>query len=1061
MKKTILFVLSLLLVNMAMAQMKVTGRVTASEDGSPIPYANILVKGVTGVGATTDLDGKYTFASISKDAVLVITYIGYTTKEIPVDGRAVINIALSADALNLEEIMIVAYGTSTKGTFTGAASVVKGDAIKDVPTLSFENALNGKVAGVQISSNSGQAGSTSSIRVRGIGSMNASNEPLYVIDGVPVVSGNVSNMGNYTSNNIMSTINPGDIESITILKDAAASSLYGSRAANGVIMITTKRGKMGRTNINFKASVGITPSFATDNYEAAGTQQQVEMYYENFWNADVYAYGKTPAVASATALAQLNKRFNKHGYTFTAPDNTVKSLTIGGNRAGTFYDWESQLLRTAVYQSYDLSVSGATDASNYYTSLSYTKEMGRSVINGFDRITGRVNLTQKVGKYVDFTTNINIAKSGKTGFNDSRSTGNNYFLQSRNLLWGLYWPTDYLTGADWTLRYGSYAYNAIYYNKEWENSSNTLRISANEAITVKLMPGLVFKSIFSYDNSQTLDHIYYSANHFTGSGVGGSVSEMSSNNNKLVSSSTLNYNKEIAKKHNIAVLVGWEAESNKFDFQRASGTSLPTSSLHTVATAGKLDATAYYSGNSMLSILSRAEYNYDNKYYVSGSYRRDGSSKLGPASRWGDFWSVAGSWRIDKEEFMKSIGYISSLKLRGSYGINGTLPSNNYGWRSLSTYTNKYMELPGGSVSSIADANLSWETSYSSNIALEFGLLDQRITGTVEYYNRDSKNLLQDVPISNVTGFYSTLQNIGEINNNGVEIDISGDIIRTKDLTWSVGITASTIKSTVTKLYSGEDGIAQPIIWYDPTGDDARAKFIYKEGQSTLALYGLEWAGVENATGKNLWFMNNTNTPTPTTIDLSGTKKIPAQIGGRATTYRYQDATEVIIGNVNPKLFGGFTTDLNWKGLSVSLGFTYKLGGNTYDGAGRDIADDGYYWERIMSQNQYDNRWTPEHMDATLPQRMATDMEDVNQVSSRHMHKAEYLRLKNMTIGYTIPKSIMNKVKISSARIYFNGSNLWTLAAYNVYDPEVNAYGSRGWEMPIGKTYTFGVEFNF
>ncbi|MBP1672163.1 MAG: NB-Dependent Receptor Plug [Bacteroidetes bacterium] len=323
MKKSILIVLSVLLVTIGMAQTRVTGKVTSSDDGSPVPYATIQVKGVSGVGATTDLDGKFILPNVSGNATLIISYIGYRTQEVPVNGRAIVDVIMTADATNLDEVMVVAYGTSTKGTFTGAASVVKSDAIKDVPTLSFENAMNGKVAGVQISANSGQAGSTSSIRVRGIGSMNASNEPLYVVDGVPVVSGNVSNMGNYTSNNVMSTINPSDIESVTILKDAAASSLYGSRAANGVIVITTKRGKMGKTNINFKASVGITPSFATDNYEAASTEQQVEMYYENFWNADVYAYGKTPAVASATALAQLNKRFNKHGYTFTAPDNTI------------------------------------------------------------------------------------------------------------------------------------------------------------------------------------------------------------------------------------------------------------------------------------------------------------------------------------------------------------------------------------------------------------------------------------------------------------------------------------------------------------------------------------------------------------------------------------------------------------------------------------------------------------------------------------------------------------------------------------------------------------------
>ena len=1045
MKKSILIVLSILLVNIGWAQTRVTGTVTSSDDGSPVPYATILVKGVRGAGANTDLDGKYTLTNVPADAVLVFSYIGYRTQEVPVGGRSVVNVILAPDALALDEVMVVAYGTATKGTFTGAASVVKSEAIRDVPTLSFENAMNGKVAGVQISTSSGQAGSTSSIRVRGVGSMNASNEPLYVVDGVPIVSGNSSQLSGYiyTSSNLMSTINPSDIESITILKDAAASSLYGSRAANGVVVITTKRGKLGGAKINFKASVGITPSFATDNYEVASTEQQVEMYYENFWNADYYYNGKSEAVASANALKQLNNRFNKHGYTFTAPDNTVKSLTIGGNRAGTYYDWEKVLFRTAVYQSYDLSVSGATESSNYYTSLSYTKDMGRSVINDYNRITGRVNLSQKIGKYVEFTTNINIANSNKNGFNDSRSTGSNYFLQHRNLFWGLYWPTDYLTDAPWTARYGSYAYNPLYYNNEWENNSNTFRLSANEALTIKILPELTFKSVISYDNSQTFDHLYYSAYHFNGSNDKGSVTEMSTNSQKLVSSTTLNFSKEIFKNHNLGILLGWEAEKNDTDFQRASGTNLGTSAVHTVAVAGTLDANSYYSGNSMLSLLSRAEYNYNNKYYLSGSFRRDGSSKLGPENRWGNFWSIAGSWRIDKENFMKNIEFISSLRLRGSYGVNGTLPSSNFGWMNLTYYSNKYMKGPGAGISNIADRNLTWETSYTYNAALEFGLFDQRLTGTIEYFNRDSKDLLQDLPISMTTGIGSTLKNIGEINNKGIEIELNGEIIKKEDFSWNFGITASNIKSSVTKLYGGQD-----IIWYDPTGSDARAKFIYREGESTLSLYGLEWAGVEDETGKNVWYLNNDKTPSTT-------------VNGRPATYKYTDASEVILGSIHPKLFGGINTDLRWKGLTIALNFSYKLGGYTYDGAGRDVTDDGYYWERVVSKDQYENRWTPENKTAKYPQRVAIDMEDVNQKSSRHMHNADYLRLKSITFGYDIPKNIINKIKISSARVYFNGLNLWTLAAYKVYDPEVNEYGTRGWELPIGKTYTFGVEFSF
>ncbi|HCT94276.1 MAG: SusC/RagA family TonB-linked outer membrane protein [Bacteroidetes bacterium GWE2_39_28] len=1047
MKKSILIVLALLLVNMAMAQMKVTGTITSSEDGSPIPYATILVKGVRGAGAVTDLDGKYSIDNVQADAILQFSYIGFTTQEIPVNGRAVINVVMAPDATSLDEVMVVAYGTATKGTFTGAASVVKNDAIKDVPNLSFESALSGKVAGMQITTLSGQAGSTSSIRIRGIGSMNASNEPLYVVDGVPVVSGSAGQMSGqiYSTSNVMSTINPADIESITVLKDAAASSLYGSRAANGVVMITTKRGKQGKPVINFKASLGITPDWATENYDAATTEQQIEMYYENFWNAGVYYQNKTVAAASTEAIRQLNNRFNKHGYIFSAPDNTVNSLTVTGDRAGQYYDWESQLFRTAVYQTYDLSVSGATDVSNYYTSLSYSKEQGRITLNDFDRVTGRINMTQKVGKFVEFTTNVNVAKSSKKGYNDTRALGNNYFLQSRNLMWGMYWPTNYQTGEPWTIRYGSYAYNPLYYDNEWDNNSTTLRISANEAITLKLLPELTVKSIISFDNAQTLDHLYYSPIHFSGSSAKGIVREMSTNVNKLVSSSTINYNKTFAQKHTLGLLAGWEAEKNNTDYQRAEGSDLPTGALQTVATAGVLTASAYNWGNTMMSLLSRVEYNYDNKYYVSGSFRRDGSSRLGPAVRWGNFWSLAGSWRIDREEFMKNIDFISSLRLRGSYGVNGTLPSSNFGWRSLATYGNKYMEQPGGGVSTIADANLSWETSYTSNLALEFGILDQRITGTVEVFNRDSKDLLQDVPISRVTGFSSTLKNIGEINNKGIEIELSGEIIKGKEVSWNAGITASHITSKVTKLYGGQN-----IIWFEPTGGDSRIKFMYQEGQSTLAVYGREWAGVDRETGKNVWYMNNENTTSQ-----------PTTVNGRPATFRYQDASEKILGDIHPKLFGGFNTDVNWKGFTLALNFTYKLGGYTYDAAGRDVIDDGYYWERIMSKYQYENRWTPENKDAKLPQRVAVDFEDVNQKSSRHMYKADYLRLKTVTLGYNIPKNIVNKINVSSARVFFNGMNLWTLAAHKVYDPEVNEYGSRGWETPIGKTYTFGVELSF
>ncbi len=1048
MKKFMLIVLTVLLCNIAFAQTKVTGKVTSSADGSPIPFASVVVKG-TMVGVATLENGNYTLDNVPANATLIFSSIGFVDQEIAIGGRAVVNCALAPDSEALDEVMIVAYGTAKKGTYTGAASVVKQDAIKDMPSVSFEQALGGKVAGMQVTTTSGQAGSSSAIRIRGIGSMNASNEPLYVIDGVPVISGDSGQMGDYlyTTNNVMASLNPSDIASITVLKDAAASALYGSRAANGVILVNTKRGIEGKPTVSFKASVGITPSWATDNYETASVQENVNMLYMVFHDYRT-SNGRTEADANAYALRQLNSKWNQFGYDFTTNgtglyDNVnIKGRTDGvENHDGIYFNWDDAYFRTAVYQTYDVSVSGGTDKTNYYTSLSYTKDQGRVYVNEFDRISGRVNVSQKVGKAIEFTTNVAVSSTDKSGYNDTRSTTGNYFMQTRNLLWPVYWPTDYKTGDPWTARYASLAQNMLYYNDYWDNSSKTLKLSVSETLGIKFTDWLNLRSIFSYDDTRVRDHVYYSAEHFNGSSVNGSVTEMSTNYTKLVSSTTLNFNKEFGKS-NVSALVGFEAERNNTDFMRASGEDLPVSALQTVATAGTLDANAYYWGNSMVSILSRAEYNYDNKYYASASYRRDGSSRLGAASRWGNFWSVAGSWRISNEEFMKSQDVISNLRLRASYGVNGTLPSSNYGWRSLAGYSYKYMESPGGALINAADSNLSWETSYTSNVALEFGLFDNRLTGTVEYFNRDSKDLLQDVPISYITGFSSTLQNVGEINNHGVEIEIGGDIIKTSKFRWSASVNASFLKSTVTKLYDGQD-----IIWTDPTGGDARAYYIYREGESTLAFWGREWAGVDSKNGANIWYSNNDNADY--TID------------GRNVVYDFNDADETIIGNANPIAFGGINTDVEWNGISLGLNFNYKIGGDLMDGASRDVADDGYYWNRIRSAYYYNNMWTETNTSGTQPKIRGTDLEDSIERSSRHLWNASYLRLKTITLAYKIPTNVVKKVGLSGARVYFNGGNLLTFSKYKIADPEVNEYGTRGWETPIGKTYTFGIELNF
>lgn len=1056
-KKSILFLIGFLLFAFTTyAQKTIRGKVVDAADGKGIPGVNLFVKG-TNVNATTQPDGTYTINVPSNGTTLVVSFIGYEVQELSIGNQTTINVNLTSTEQNLDAVMIVAYGTAKKGTYTGSASVVNPEKIKELPNTSFQNGLVGRVSGVQVTAASGQAGSTPSIRIRGTGSINASNEPLYVVDGVPVISGGAGQMSDYTlaTNNVMNTINPSDIESITVLKDAAAASLYGSRAANGVILINTKRGKTGKPKVEFRTSLGLTPTWATDNYETASVQDQIQMLYRIFHDVRT-STGQNDAAGNANALTQLNNRFNRHGYRFTT-DGTgldakvnILGMTDGiVNREGTYFDWEDALFRTAKYQTNDLAVSGGDENTKYYSSFSYTKDQSRIEVNDFNRFSGRINLSQKIGKFLEVGSNVSFTRSAQSGYNDTRNTGSNSYMQTRNLLWPLYWPTDYKTGEPFTARFGSLAQNNIYYDNLWNNESITKRIIANQYLQANVLAGLTLKTVFSYDNSQVSDHIYYNALHYNGQTNNGSVNEITTNYNKLVSSTTANYTKQFGS-HTIGILAGFEAEKNVTDFQRATGVDLGNSELESVSTAGTVSSNAYNWGNAIVSGLSRVEYNYKQKYFLAGSYRKDGSSKLGTENRWSDFWSVSGSWIVSNEDFMKKLSFFDNFRIRASYGTNGTLPDNNFEWRELTSYSNKYLGQPAGLYASLYNPTLTWESSKSTNLAVEFGLF-KRLTGTIEYFNRNTESLLLDVPISMTTGFSGNLRNIGEINNRGLELELNANIISNKDFKWSAGVNATFLRSKVKKLYRPNGAaVGNDIIWNDPTGNDARAQFLYTEGKPMLSFYGFEWAGVNETNGRNVWYVNGA---TPTTGDFL--------YNGRGATYNYNAANRIIIGDGTPDVLGGFNTDFEYKGISLSLLFNYKIGGQIYDGAYKDVADDGYYWERIRAQSYFENMWTPTNTSGTLPKLDGNDLTDPMQYSTRQLHSATFLRLKNVLLAYRLPNQLVSKVGASSARIYFNGSNLLTFAKYKEADPEVGNYSTRGWETPFGKTYTFGLEFSF
>ena len=1057
-RKFILSLFGLLLfATFSYAQKVIKGKVTDAANSSGIPGVSVMLKGANGVGASTQPDGTYTINVPNTGTTLVFSYLGFSTKEVVIGNRSEINVTLESKQQELNEIIVVAYGTAKRSTYTGSAGTLSADKTKEMPVTTFQNALTGRLSGVQVTNSSGQAGSTPSIRIRGIGSINASNEPLYVIDGVPVMSGNAGQMSDYTlaTVNVMNTINPADIETITVLKDAAASSLYGSRAANGVVLITTKRGKTGEPKIEFRTSLGLTPSWATDNYETANVQQQVDMLYRIFHDYRT-SNGQSETVANTYALTQLNNKFNRHGYKFTkngtglAENVNILGMTDGmENREGKYYDWDEALFRTAQYQTNDLAVSGGTDATKYYSSFSYTKDQGRVNINDFGRFSGRINLSQKIGKYLEVGTNVNFTRSSQTGFNDTRNTGSNYFMQTRNLLWPLYWPTDYKTGQPFTARYGSLAQNNVYYDNLWSNETITKRIIANQYLQANILNGLALKTVLSYDNSQVSDHVYNNALHYNGQSSNGSVNEMTTNYNKLVSSSTANYTKQFGL-NGLNILAGFETENNLTDFQRATGVDLGNSELQSVSTAGTVSSNAYNWGNSMMSVLSRVEYNYNQRYFLSGSFRRDGSSKLSPTTRWGTFWSVAGSWNIKEEGFLKDQTIVDNLRLRASYGTNGTLPGSDFGWRELTSYTVKYLGQPAGLLSTLSNPGLNWETNYSTNIGLEFGLF-KNFTGTVEYFNRDTKNLLLNVPISMTTGFGSTLRNIGEVNNKGFELELSAKILEQNGFKWSAGVNASFIKSKVTKLYVPDGATkSNDIIWNDPTGGDARAQFLYQEGKSMLSFYGFEWGGVQQTTGKNIYYKNGA---------AADAKDFVHE--GRPATNDFGKANRVIIGDGTPDVYGGLNTDLSYKNFSLGLVFNYKIGGDIYDGAYKDVADDGYYWERIRAKSVYDNMWTTQNTSGTIPKLDGNDLTDPMQYSSRQLHNASFVRLKNVVFAYKLPANLLSKIGVSNARVYFNGTNLLTFSKYKEADPEVGNYSTRGWETPFGKTYTFGLDFSF
>lgn len=1017
--KILLAILISLCYQPLLAQNKeIKGIVTSAEDGEPLIGATISVKGNEAQGVVTDIEGKYILQIPNSDCTLVVAYLGMKTQELKAPSSGILNISLEAESMNLDEVVVTGYGNFSKSSFTGSANTLRADMMKNVPVMTVEQKLQGMTTGVNITSSSGQPGANQSIRIRGMGSFNASQEPLFVIDGVPVTSGSLSTGGadaaymNNSKTNIMSTLNPSDIENITVIKDAAAASLYGSRAANGVILITTKQGKAGRTQVSLNIAGGFSDA-AVDFRPTLSGDQRYELLYEGLYN---YALDKQMKSPSEYAGQEIGKYayVPELGYT----------------------DWRKELLRTAIHQNYEASVSGGNERTTFYASLGYNSQEGLAKNSSLDRYSARLNMSQKVGKYGEVGANVMFTQMNQE-MNEERGSSINPFLDVAMLM------NPSMTVRD---KDGNYvgAYPGTTLNPLRDiltdyNRTRMTRMFSTGYASIEPLKGLKLKETLSYDYTIQKDSRYFNPLSAAGpkSGSDAQTSKGFIEYGKLISSTSLNYVHTFNYKHHLDVLAAYEIESYQTDKASGERSRLPSNS-NLVEPDNASVLNSFISSTQayrMLSYLSRLNYDYDDRYYIAGSFRRDGSSRLSPKNRWGNFWSVSGMWHLSNESFMKPIKHIlSDVKIRASYGVNGNQPGSLYGYMGLYTYGQSYMGGFGSYESSLANPNLKWEKNYNLNIGLDLAFLS-RIFLSIEYYNRDTKDLLYSLPISATTGFTNYLSNVGQLNNKGVELELRTINFATPHFNWS---TVLNLSHNSNKIISLNGQLEQSIegTW-----------FIHKVGLPYHTFYVKEFAGVDPQNGDALYYTNTLNK------DGSYSREITNDIS-KAQAIPYK--------SVNPKISGGLTNILNYKQLDLSFTLTYSLGGYSFDKLGTYIENGttNIYTSKYNLPAYAMERWQKPGDQTDVP-RFVYNQSASDNNSSRYIHSTDHLRLKNLTLGYTLPREWTRKVMVNKARFYFSGSNLLTWAKWKQYDPETPVNGEVFCEAPPMRTFSFGVQLTF
>jgi TonB-linked SusC/RagA family outer membrane protein len=1014
MRKILLLGLMLFLVNaMAFAQGRViTGTVTSTEDGMGVPGATVLVKGTT-IGTATDIDGKYSINVPAGSNVLVFTFVGLTSQEVNIGNRSTINVALESDITALSEVIVTGYGTQPKREVTGAVSSVKGDAIQNLPLQSFDRALQGRASGVQVRSSNGLPGGAVNIRIRGVGSINAGNEPLFIVDGVQL--NNQSN-ASFTQSNPLAFLNPNDIESMEILKDAASAAIYGSQAANGVVIITTKKGKQGKAKFEFNAFSGETQPMKF--LDILSGPEWYGMRRDAFINSGV-------ANPEANALSNMG-RLPSNWTTLTRPALDALGLAL------PTYDWQREVMGAGKLNNYEMSVSGGDEKTTFFLSGSYNYQQASFRPVDFERGTVRIALTHQATKRLNIETNMNLStfQQNVPFAVEGSFLGNPAFSASAVLPHNAIYNED---GTYNTAIAGVLGQNVVLVNDYNSGLQRTNTAVGNLIMNYKIANNLSFRSLFGLDYRLLQGDNYRDPRTPDGAGVIGRSSVQSDWRTRFITTQTLNWNKTFNGVHNVSALAGVEYLSETREGISGAGIGFPTFQFRTIQSAATPESVSgFWTGYRRASAFSSVNYDFKKKYLVTVTARYDGSSRFGTENRYGLFPSIRLGWSMVEEEFLKNSSTISEMKFRASYGLTGNDQIGNFDARGLYGGGGNYSGSAGIVPSSLANLGLSWETNNTLNLGIDYGFFENRITGSIDAFDRRTKDLLLSQPILWINGFSGISNNVGELQNRGLEFELSTVNIDKGGFRWNSSFNITKIDNQIVSLYSGLKFLpANPGI--------AVGQPVGRSGEG--AVFSAEYAGVNPATGRPMWY------------DINGN-----------ITYLPLAADRKYLGSSLGTVFGGLNNTFTYKGFEFTTFFTYEYGGIGGDGQYGFLRENGTRLTLNALREVNDRSWKTPGQITDIPRNLTTNGGNETRGASRNsgsaaLLKYDFIRLSQLTVAYSFKPSLVSRIGLSRARIYMQGVNLWTYTDYPGYDPEFTGAGTG--QVPLTKSYTLGVQIGF